>query len=91
MALFGPGNPGRPKGIKNKKKVLKVNDFLVRENIDVAKEWWLTIQQITNAKDKSDAINQYYKFVGAPPKQDVEAEEPEPSAESADILSIIKK
>lgn len=88
---FKPGNPGKPKGAKHKKKVLKINDFLTRENIDVAAEWWRTIQAIANPKDKSDAINQYYKYVGAPPKPDVEQEEFEIEESSADILSIVKK
>lgn len=90
MAKFQPGNPGKPKGAKHKKKVLKINDFLTRENVDVAKEWWTAIQAIKDPKDKSDAINQFYKFVGAPPKQEVAEEPIVEQTEAADILSIVK-
>lgn len=89
MAKFLPGNPGKPKGAKNKKKALKIEDFVAQEGINVGKAWWDTIQAITNATDRANAMAQYYKYVGAPPKPTEETQEPEVS-EAADILSIIK-
>lgn len=90
MGKFLPGNPGRPKGIKNKKKIIKVEDFVRDNNINVAQEWWQTIMQINKPDERAAAIREYYKFVGTPPKETSEVED-EPITESADILSIIKK
>lgn len=87
MAKFQPGNPGRPKGIKNKKKIIRVVDFVRENNIDVPKVWWESIQAIQDPQKKADSIEKYYKFVGVPPRN--EEDEIEEAQDSADILSIV--
>ena len=88
MGKFLPGNPGKPKGAKHKRKIIKVEDFVRENNIDVPKIWWETIQAIQDPQKRADSLEKYYKFVGLPPKAEVDDVQDEPQ-DSADILSIV--
>lgn len=91
MAKFQKGNPGKPKGAKNKKKAIKVADFVAANNINVAQAWWETIMAIIEPIDKANAIEKYYKYIGAPPlPEPAQESETESDNEPADVLSIIK-
>lgn len=46
MAQFQPGNPGRPKGCKNKFKQVFVRDFFNENEIHLIKEIWEEIQYL---------------------------------------------
>lgn len=81
---------GRPKGAPNKKKVLKIEDFVRDNNINVAETWWAEINKILNPKDKVLAIQEFYKYVGGLPKATGIDEEKEiEKIENADVLSIV--
>lgn len=84
-----PGGPGRPKNSENKKKIPKIEDFVRNNDIDVGRTWWETIQRITDDVKRAEAIKEFYKYVGTPPKPEKESEESEESV--ADILTIVNE
>lgn len=94
---FEKGQPkhpssGRKKGVGNKKKILKVADFILREDKDIAREIYETIHSIQDPVAKTKALMDFYKFVDAPVKEkEVEDDSSDNSeASTANILAAVK-
>lgn len=87
-----PPDSGRKKGVPNKKKIIKVSDFILNENKDIAKEIYDVIQTIQDPVAKCKALFDFYKFVDAPVKEkEVEQEaDPTESIITSDILKAVK-
>lgn len=97
MAKFqkgNPGGPGRPKGLIQTKKIVKVAEFCAANNINIAKMWYDAILEIDKPVDKAAALAKYYQYVGGVPKQIDDAVDVQVIEVSEDkgnnILSIIK-
>jgi hypothetical protein len=85
------GNPaGKPAGTKNKKKVIRVADFVAENNINVPQLWLDAIMAILEPEAKAKALSEFNKWVATMPKEVTEDEAIEPDNTSADILSMIK-
>jgi hypothetical protein len=83
------GNPsGKPVGTRNKKKVIKVADFVADNDINIPKMWLEAIMQIIEPEAKAKALSEYNKWVAAMPKESSDEVEEQP-INSADVLSII--
>lgn len=65
-----PPNAGRKKGSKNKKTLLKVSDYLLQNNINIAQEIWASIQLINDPVDKTKLLLDLLRFVEAPKKEE---------------------
>jgi len=88
MAKFLPGQGGRPKGAKNKKRPIKVQDFVAENDINIPKMWLDAIMQIIEPEAKAKALSEYNKWVSSMPKESADESE-EQSETTADVLSII--
>lgn len=80
-----PKGSGRTKGIKNKAKLIKIADFVLDNEIDLAKELYQSIQKIEDPVAKTKALMEYYKFIDAPVKEKVAEAEDEESASDESI------
>lgn len=89
-----PRGSGRTKGTKNKAKLIKIADFVLDNEIDLAKELYQSIQTIQDPVAKTKALMDYYKFIDAPVKEKVAESEDEESDltesmdESVNILAL---
>ena len=63
-----PGGPGRTKGIPNKKKLLKVEDFLIEEDIPIVAMMWECIGQMVDPVYRFRAMELMLRYCEAPPK-----------------------
>lgn len=84
------GNPrGRPPGQKNKKKAIKVEDFVAENDINIPKMWLDTIMEIDKPALRATALAEYNKWVSTMPKESSEDNEMPQTNSSADILNIV--
>ena len=86
-----PKTGGRTVGTPNKKTLLKLSDFFMSKDIDVAAEIWANVQLITDPAEKAKMLLQLYKYIEAPPLPVAPAAEPEIPQESCDILQLVKE
>lgn len=87
-----PANSGRKKGAKNKRKILKISDFILSQNINIAQELYLAIQSIPDPIAKAKALMEFYKFVDAPVKEkeaEGETQDQPTDLPPSDILTLV--
>lgn len=82
-----PTNSGRKKGVKNKNKILKVSDFILESEINIAKELYDAIQKIEDPVQKVKALLDFYKFIDAPVKEKVSEDQDEVAEPVDSVLS----
>lgn len=64
-----PEGSGRKPGVKNKKHVLKLSDYIIDNDINIAKYIWDTINTIDDPVQKTKALFEYYRYIEAPFKE----------------------
>ena len=91
---FKPGSPKPPgsgikKGQKQKKKIVRVTDFIRANNVNIAEEWYKAIMAIEEPEDKARALKDFYLFVEPPAKEAAESSDVEEPINNATILEIV--
>lgn len=93
MPKFQPGQGGRKPGSKNKKKVIKVADFVAENDINVPKLWLEAIMAILEPEAKAKALAEFNKWVATMPKERDESDDNPPYENyvnpTANVLNII--
>lgn len=75
-----PAGSGRAKGTKNKKKVVKITDFIAEREINLPDRILSTIDSIQDPAVKAKLLIEYYKFIDAPLKDKSLTDESEQTA-----------
>lgn len=91
--MAGPRQPktgGRVAGTPNKKKLLKLSDFLIEKDINLAERIWSRIELVEEPAEQAKLLLQLYKYVEAPlapaaPQAPASEEQP-----TCDVISIVK-
>ena len=88
-----PGTPktgGRAPGTPNKKTLLKVSDFLIEKDINLAERIWAKIELIDDPAEQVKAMMQLYKYVEAPLAPAAPQETVDAPQSTCDVISIVK-
>lgn len=88
-----PGTPktgGRAPGTPNKKTLLKLSDFLIEKDINIAAEIWANVALITDPTEKAKMLLNLYKYTEAPPASSAPQEPVDAPQSPCDIISIVK-
>lgn len=88
-----PGTPktgGRAAGTPNKKTLLKLSDFLMEKDINLAERIWTKIELIDDPAEQVKAMMQLYKYVEAPLAPAAPQEPVDAPQSPCDIISIVK-
>ncbi len=88
-----PGTPktgGRAAGTPNKKTLLKLSDFLMEKDINLAERIWSKIELIDDPAEQVKAMMQLYKYVEAPLAPAAPQEPVDAPQSPCDIISIVK-
>jgi hypothetical protein len=88
MGKFKPGEGGRPKGARNKKRPIRVHDFVAENDINIPKLWLEAIMGIDDLEAKAKCLAEFNRWVAAMPRETSDEVEEQP-VNSADVLSII--
>lgn len=82
-----PKTSGRTKGTPNKKKLLRITDYVKENGINIAETIWLAIQEIDVPDLRVKALIQYYKFL-EPEAKDPITDEAAEQEEEIDLSTI---
>lgn len=88
-----PGTPktgGRAAGTPNKKTLLKLSDFLMEKDINLAERIWTKIELIDDPAEQVKAMMQLYKYVEAPLAPAAPQEPVDAPQSTCDVISIVK-